>query len=283
MDTLLDRIREWGHWIVFLFLEVVSLVLLFRFNVYQGSVWFTQANAVSGKVLEWESRMEAYARLGSVNKQLTEENLRMQAELSVLHRRLAELEHDSSLTERVLAEQLAGIRRISAQVISNSIKDRDNLITINRGSADGVRKEMGVVCGTGVVGIVANTGRHYAIVLPVLNSHSSISCRLKDSEYFGYMKWNGGNPLRAFIDDIPRHARIRENEAVETSGFSSVFPPGIFVGRVRRVLNSDDGLSYKLEIGLSTDFGKLRDVSVIEWEGYERESEIKEGNKKAKK
>ncbi|MBQ7988049.1 MAG: rod shape-determining protein MreC [Bacteroidaceae bacterium] len=283
MGSLVDRIREWGHWIVFLFLEVVSLVLLFRFNAYQGSVWFTQANAVSGKVLEWESRMKAYAQLGSVNKQLAEENLRMQAELSVLHRRLAELEHDSSLTERVLAEQLAGIRHIPAQVISNSIKDRDNLITINRGSADGVRKEMGVVCGTGVVGIVANTGRHYAIVLPVLNSHSSISCRLKDSEYFGYMKWNGGNPLRAFIDDIPRHARIRKDESVETSGFSSVFPPGIFVGRVRRVLNSDDGLSYKLEIGLSTDFAKLRDVSVIEWEGYEREPELEAEDKNAKK
>jgi len=124
---------------------------------------------------------------------------------------------------------------------------------------------MGVVCGTGVVGIVYRTGRHYSIVLPVLNSRSSISCRLKNTEYFGYMKWDGGNPLRAFINDIPHHAKIKKGEWVETSGFSSVFPPGIFVGKVKRVLNSDDGLAYKLEIGLSTDFARLRNVAVIDW------------------
>lgn len=264
MDSLFDRIRAWGHWIVFLLLEIMSLVLLFRFNAYQGSVWFTQANVVAGQVLEWESDMYAYLHLGEENRLLTEANLNLQQENEVLRHRLAVLEHDSTLTERTVRRQLASVRLIPAQVINNSIRDKDNLITINRGWKDGVRTEMGVVCGTGVVGIVCEVGRHYAVVLPVLNSHSSISCRLKNSEYFGYMKWEGGSPLRAFIDDIPRHARIRVGELVETSGFSRVFPAGIFVGKVKRVLNSDDGLSYKLEIGLSTDFGRLREVSVIE-------------------
>lgn len=241
-------------------------MLLFRFNDYQGSVWFTQANAVAGKVLEWRSNVVAYTELGELNRRLTETNVILQSEVDVLRHRLALLEHDSTLTERILAAQLADIRRIPAQVIDNSVRDRDNYITINRGSADGVHNEMGVVCGTGVVGIVYQTGPHYAIVLPVLNSRSSISCRLKDTEYFGYMKWGGGNPLRAFIDDIPRHAKIHKGEWVETSGFSSVFPPGIFVGKVKRILNSDDGLSYKLEIGLSTDYARLRDVSVIDWQ-----------------
>lgn len=276
MNTLLDRIRIWGHWIVFLLLETASLVLLFRFNAYQGSIWFTQANHVAGRVLEWENRVIAYSNLGQVNHELQEANLELQTEVDVLRHRLAELEHDSTFTERLLAEQLAQIRRIPAQVINNSIRDRENLIVINRGSDDGIENEMGVVCGTGVVGIVSQTGRHYAIVLPVLNSHSSISCRLHDTEYFGYMKWNGGSPLRAFIDDIPRHAKIEVGERVETSGFSRVFPPGIFVGKVKRVLNSDDGLSYKLEIQLSTDFARLRDVAVIDYHGNPQAEEEKE-------
>ena len=273
MDTLFDRIRAQGHWIVFLLLEVASLVLLFRFNAYQGSVWTTQANEVAGRVLDGQQRIIAYTHLGKLNQQLTETNLELQTENDVLRHRLAALEHDSSLTERVLAEQLANIQRIPAQVINNSIRERENYITINRGSADGVKNEMGVVCGTGVVGIVCQTGKHYAIVLPVLNSRSSISCRLHDTEYFGYMKWNGGNPLRAFIDDIPRHAKIRVGETVETSGYSNVFPAGIFVGKVKRILNSDDGLSYKLEIGLSTDFARLRDVSVINYSNYPEDAE----------
>lgn len=266
MDTLLDRIRAWGHWIVFLLLEITSLALLLRFGSYQSSVWFTQANAVTGKVLEVQSKVLTYHNLGEVNRQLVETNLQLQSEVDVLRHRLALLEHDSTQTELALAAQLNGIRRIPAQVIDNSIRDKDNYITINRGSADGVRTEMGVVCGTGIVGIVCQVGRHYAIVLPVLNSNSSISCRLKRTEYFGYLKWEGGNPLRAFMNDIPRHADLKINEMVETSGYSSVFPPGIFVGRVKRILNSDDGLSYKLEIGLSTDFARLREVSVIDWQ-----------------
>ncbi len=264
MNALSDKLKNWGHWIVFLILEVASLVLLFRFNAYQGSVWTTQANDVVGRVLEGRQRLIAYSQLGEANRQLTEMNLQLQSELDVVRHRLAELEHDSSATERAVASQLAGIHRIPAQVVSNSIRDRENYITINRGLADGVQNEMGVVCGTGVVGIVYQAGQHYSLVLPVLNSRSSISCRLHDTEYFGYMKWNGGSPLLAFIDDIPRHAKIKVGEMVETSGFSSVFPAGIFVGKVRRILNSDDGLSYKLEIGLSTDFARLRNVSVIE-------------------
>lgn len=264
MNALSDKLKNWGHWIVFLILEVASLVLLFRFNAYQGSVWTTQANDVVGRVLEGRQRLIAYSQLGEANRQLTEMNLQLQSELDVVRHRLAELEHDSSATERAVSSQLAGIHRIPAQVVSNSIRDRENYITINRGLADGVQNEMGVVCGTGVVGIVYQAGQHYSLVLPVLNSRSSISCRLHDTEYFGYMKWNGGSPLLAFIDDIPRHAKIKVGEMVETSGFSSVFPAGIFVGKVRRILNSDDGLSYKLEIGLSTDFARLRNVSVIE-------------------
>ena len=258
-------------------------MLLFRFNAYQGSVWFTQANAAVGRVLEWENNIIAFANYGELNRELSKTNFDLQLEVDVLRHRLAELEHDSSYTEKLLAAQLAGIACIPAKVINNSIRDKDNYITINRGTKDGVRNEMGVVCGTGIVGIVCETGAHYAIVLPVLNSNSSISCRLKSTEYFGYLKWNGGRPLRAFIDDIPRHAKIKKGEVVETSGFSSVFPAGIFVGRVKRVLNSDDGLSYKLDIQLSTDFARLRDVMVIDYKASEGMNVNAETNKKGGK
>lgn len=273
MDALIDRIRAWGHWIVFLLLEATSLVLLFRFNAYQGSVWFTQASAVAGAVLEQEAKAHAYLHLGEQNRQLTLQNIELQREVDVLRHRLMTFEHDSSATERAVARQLEGVRLIPAQVIGNSIRDKDNLLTINCGRAEGIREEMGVVCGTGVVGIVSQVGEHYAIVLPVLNSHSSISCRLKRTEYFGFLKWGGGNPLRAFMDDIPRHAEIKKGETVETSGLGSVFPAGIFVGKVREIQNSDDGLSYKLEIGLGTDFARLREVAVIEYPEHGGEPE----------
>lgn len=65
------------------------------------------------------------------------------------------------------------------------------------------------------------------------------------------------------MDDIPRHARCKIGDIVETSGFSSVFPAGIFVGKVIQVKNSKDGLSYRLEVQLSTDLAQIRDVRIV--------------------
>ena len=128
---------------------------------------------------------------------------------------------------------------------------------------DGVKPEMGVVCGTGVVGIVYLTSPHYAMVMPLLNSKSNLSCRLRGTGYCGYLRWDGRHPLYASLGDIPRHARLKEGMAVETSGFSAVFPAGLFVGKVKQIRNSEDGLSYELQVNLSTDFARLREVCVL--------------------
>lgn len=176
---------------------------------------------------------------------------------------LAQLTQDSSYTQKVQAELLNGEKLIPAHVISNSIKQKDNFITLDKGLKDGIRTEMGVVSGTGIVGITYLVSNHFSVVLPILNSHSNISCRLRGTNYFGSLKWDGGSPLQAYMDDIPRHARCKIGDIVETSGFSSVFPAGIFVGKVIQVKNSKDGLSYRLEVQLSTDLAQIRDVRIV--------------------
>jgi rod shape-determining protein MreC len=123
---------------------------------------------------------------------------------------------------------------------------------------------MGVACGTGIVGVVYMVSTHYAVVIPVLNSSAShISCCIRGRGYFGYLNWYGGDPTVAYVEDIPRHARFKRGDWVETSGYSSSFPPGILVGRIENIYNSADGLSYRLKVRLTTDFGNLRDVVVI--------------------
>ena len=276
MKTLLDFLAKYYHWLIVFILEVVSFVLLFQFNHYQNSVWLTTANAVVGRIDLWERSVLNYLTLGQVNEQLMRRNLLLQQNNDELQRRLAELTHDSTQTERLLAERLQGVRLLPAKVVTNSVMRRDNYITISAGEADGVEPEMGVVSGTGIVGIVYMTSRHYSIVMPLLNQHSRISCRLRDSQYFGYLRWEGDNPLHAVLDDIPRHARFKVGDIVETSGFSSIFPPGIFVGRVRAISNSDDGLSYKLKVLLGTDFSRLQDVCVVAQEFQTEVSELEQ-------
>lgn len=248
---------------LFLILEVLSGWMLFRFNAYQGSVWFTQANAVAGQVLDYEAKLLQFIHLKDLNGQLTQDILQLQQENDSMRTLLAQLTQDSSYTQKIQADLLAGEKLIPAHVISNSIKQKDNFITLDKGSKDGIRTEMGVVSGTGIVGITYLVSNHFSVVLPILNTHSNISCRLRGTNYFGSLKWSGGSPLQAYMDDIPRHARCKIGDVVETSGFSSVFPAGIFVGKVIQINNSKDGLSYRLEVQLSTDLAQIRDVCIV--------------------
>lgn len=263
MSSFIERITAYIHWALFLLLEALSGFLLFQYNHYQGSVWFTQANSVAAQVHEWEAYVLSYLRMPAENAALTQRNIMLQYNNDVLRHQLAELRADSSFTQQAQTRALSGMTLIPARVVDNSIRQKDNMLVINVGSNDGVEPEMGVVSGTGVVGIVSQVTPHYALVMSVLNSHSSISCRLRGTEYFGYMKWKGGRTLRASMDEVPRHARIKKGDVVETSGFSAVFPPGIFLGKVAEIRNSSDGMAYELEILLSTDIANIRHVNVI--------------------
>lgn len=260
MQNLLAFLARHFHWLVFLLLETVSLILLFSFNSYQSSVWVSSANRLTGWAYKTQSNMEQFFSLTRRNEELTERNLFLEQQLRLLREKLAMGEAEAVTDSVMLSGQLT---LIPAKVVRNSVDKTDNLITIDKGRADGVAPDMGVASGTGLVGMVYLAGEHYSVVIPVLNSRSRISCSIRGKGYFGYLTWNGGNPLEAYIEDVPRHAQFKKGDWVETSGYSSIFPPGVSVGKIIGIYNSSDGLSYRLKVHLSTDFACLRDVCVI--------------------
>lgn len=264
MRNLLEFLAKYNHWFVFLILEVVSMVLLFQYNSYQGSAWFSSANAVTGKLYEWDANVETFFSLTKVNQELTQRNAYLEQEVQKLSDSLVSVTKDSSIYHRDQFALLRNYRLIPAKVVANSIDKPGNLMTIDKGSADGIRKDMGVISGTGVVGIVYLVAEHYAIVIPVLNTKSNISCMIQNRGYFGYLRWKGGVADLAYLEEVPRHAHFKLGDYVVTSGYSAVFPPGVRVGRILHVFNSADGLSYRVQLRLSTDFARLRDVCVID-------------------
>jgi len=263
MRNLLEFLARHNHWLLFVALEVVSAVLLFRYNTYQGSVWVSTANAVAGKVYEWNSAVESYFSLTSINEDLARRNFYLERQVSQLSRLYGELTRDTSAAERAGLRLLSQYSVIPAKVVDNTLDRPYNLMTIDRGRLDGVKPDMGVACGSGVVGIVYLVADRYSVVMPVLNLKSRISCTIRRRGYVGYLAWYGGDPTVAYVEDIPRHARFRRGDWVETSGYSSIFPAGVTVGKILQVYNSRDGLSYRLKVRLSTDFGNLRDVLVV--------------------
>lgn len=264
MRNLLAFLAKYNHWFVFILLEVICFVLLFRFNNFQGSVYFSSANAVAGKVYEYNSSVTTFFNMSQSNKKLSERNLILEQQVRALTQYIATHHGDSLAMEQCQKQALAGFKLIPAKVIQSTINREDNLITIDKGKADGIHEDMGVACGTGVVGVVYMASDHYSIVLPVINVNSNISVMIRKRGYFGFLHWKGTPSDIAYVNDVPRHARFALGDYVVTNGYSSIFPPGIMVGKILHVFNSSDGLSYRVQLRLSTDFGKLRHVCVID-------------------
>ena len=276
MRNLLNFLLKYNHWFLFILLEVISFVLLFRFNHYQHSVYFSSANAVAGKVYEVSGGITSYFHLKSVNEDLLDRIMELEQQNHNLEDALGRHLSDSTELNSIRNLPNTDYQVFKARVINNSLNLVDNYITLNRGSKDGIRPEMGVVDGNGVVGIVYDTSSHYSRVISVLNSKSSISCKIVGSEYFGYLKWEYGDFRYAYLKDLPRHAEFNLGDTVVTSGYSTVFPEGIMIGTVDDMADSNDGLSYLLKVKLATDFGKVSEVRVIARTGQHEQKELEQ-------
>ncbi len=276
MRNLLNFLLKYNYWFLFLLLEVTSFVLLFRFNRYPSSVFFTSSNAAVGHIYGISGGIKSYFHLRSVNSELLDRNVMLEQRLIALEKELTMQGMDS--THLSSLERLApdDYRVYKAMVIKNSLNLRDNYITLDKGTADGLRPEMGVVDACGVVGIVYKTSPHFSLVISLLNSKSSLSCKIAGSGYFGYLKWEGGDSRYAYLKDLPRHAQFNLGDTVVTSGYSTVFPDGVMVGTVDDMQDSHDGLSYLLKIKLATDFGKVSAVRVIERVGQEEQRSLEQ-------
>ena len=263
MRNLLNFFFNYGHWLLFLLLEAISFMLLFRFNHHQGSVGFTSANRIVGQIYTASAEVSSFFKLHTINTQLTQHNIELQAENQALRSMLQKVMPDSVLSTLSLSLQKRGYETIPCQIINNSLNRPDNYITLDKGKADGVEPEMGVINGNGILGIVYLTSEHYSLAISLLNSKSSISCKFKQNDYFGYLKWKEEDARFAYLEDVPRHALFQQGDTIVTSGYSAVFPKDLMVGTVDSISDSKDGLSYLLRIQLAADFANLDDAVVI--------------------
>lgn len=274
MRDLLNFLFKYNYWFLFILLEVVSLGLLYRFNNYQQGAFFTSANVVVGNIYEVSNELTAYFHLRTTNEDLLERNSLLEQRVSALEKTLREYQPDSISFMEKINNLKANYTVYKAHVIKKSLNRVDNYITLDKGSSDGIRPEMGVVDGRGVVGIVYLTSPSYSVVISLLNSKSNISCKIKSSDYFGNLRWEGKDSRFAYLKDLPRHAEFNLGDTVITSGFSTVFPEGVIVGIVDDMEDSKDGLSYNLKIKLAADFGKLSNVRVLSRNGQQEQLKL---------
>ena len=275
MRNLLNFLFRYNHCIVFVLLQGMSFLLLFSFNNYQHSRFFTSANAFVGKIYEATRAVTGYFDLQRQNEVLMERNIWLEQQLLLADKRLKEME-EASTTSWPAETTTTMFQSYKACVIKNSLNRADNYITLNQGSLAGIKPDMGVIGPNGVVGIVYKTSPHYSLVISLLSSKSNLSCKIAGNEYFGFLQWEGSDSRYAYLKDLPRHAEFAIGDTIVTSGFSTVFPQGMMVGVIEEANDTNDGLSFLLKIKLATDFGKLRNVHVLAREGIEEQKLLEE-------
>lgn len=239
-------------------------MLLFSYNSFQGSVYLSTANNLSARIIAGKDCVTSYFGLKEKNLALVNQNAQLQQRILELEASAAMVQLDS-LAQSEVAQRVhqMGYRITSANVIDKSINKTDNYLTIDKGTADGIQPDMGVMGVNGIVGIIYKCTEHYSLVLPLLNGKSSISCKILDSDYFGYLQWPGGDSRYAMLHDLPRYSDVEVGDTIVTSGNSSFFPSGLMVGVAEELYPSTDGLYVTLKIALSTHFAKLEHVFVM--------------------
>ena len=244
---------------VFLLLEFVCFSLIVRNNNFHRGSVLNSSNRLVGGLYEFNNGVTEYFRLKSVNEELAVENAALR---SLLHESKYITPGRKGAVKDSVSRQ--HYTYVPAKVVNNSTDRMNNYLTINRGILQGVEPEMAVISSAGIVGIVKDVSKNYASVLSVLHQNSSISARLTESGYIGSLTWNGRDPKVAQLMDIPNHVYLAEGMLVQTSGFSSMFPAGINIGKVKSFSVKDGANFYSIEVDLLTDMNALSMVYVVD-------------------
>ncbi len=243
---------------LFLILEIVSFYLLINHNSYQRATWLSSSNKVSGNIYNSYSNATQYLMLQQINEELAKENAYLRSQMPASFK---DSKDYFSLVYDKLNKRQYTYR--SARVINNSVNKHFNYITINKGSLNGIEKEMGVISAKGVVGIIKDVSEHYSSVISLLNTRLKISAKLKGKGFFGALGWDGDDYRYAWLNEIPIHASVSVGDLVVTSGYSAIFPEGILIGTVEEVEKDKGESFYRIKVKLSVDFKDLSFVEVI--------------------
>lgn len=263
MRNLINFLFRYSAWILFIIYTVASCVLLFRNSPYQHHVFLTSANSVVSGVYSASSSVTAYFNLKGLNEDLQRRNTDLELEVLNLKRTIDFYREKEYADSVPVDSSLQRYSFITAHVINNTITKSHNYITLNKGTEDGLRPEMGVVDQNGVVGIVNVVGPHSARVISLLNPFLRLSCKVKGHNHVGSLVWQGNDYTYAILEELPRHAEFQNGDTIVTSGYSTVFPEGVPVGVVEEGMKEHDENFYALKVRLFTDFATLSTVRVI--------------------
>ena len=257
MQQIINFIIRYKNFLLSLLLFSIAFVFIIQTHSYHRSKFFNSANFLTGGIYNSINNLTGYLSLKSQNQVLAEENSRMKMLLFN-----SENKKDSTYLDTV---SYAGTYKFElANVIRNTYSGANNVLLLNRGSADGIKPDLGVISSKGIIGIVDATSKHYATVISVLNTVNKISAQLKKTNHFGTLSWDAKSPHFVQLIDIPKVAPVKKGDTIITSGRSSIFPKGIPIGVIESYKLDAAQNYFEINIKLFNDMTNLEHVFTIE-------------------
>jgi rod shape-determining protein MreC len=258
MQHLIYFIRKYRYFLLFILLEILAFYLTIQHHSYHQSKFVNSANFVTGGLYNKVSSINEYFHLKTENQLLNEENARLKNQLD----RVQIISNDSVYNVLDTTYNIQKYEYLVAKIINNNYSKRNNYLTINKGSDTNISPELGVINSKGVIGVVKNVSSNFATVLSILNSNSKINVRLKNSNHFGSLIWNGDDYAFVQIIDFPRQAKLKKGDTIITGGKSAIFPEGISVGTIENIIIKNHQY-HQIDVKLFNDMSSIGQVQII--------------------
>ena len=182
----------------------------------------TSAGKLTAGIYDMSHNVTSYFNLRETNEELQLQNARLEEELLSMKAELQQYQERYHADTMTVFEPVRPYKFIIASVINNSIYRPYNHITINKGSKDGLRPEMGVIDQNGIVGVVNVVGENYSRLISLLNPNFRLSCKVKGNEAFGSLVWDGKDPQMALLEEykvdfivLARYMQIISEKMIE--------------------------------------------------------------------
>lgn len=258
MQQLIYFIKTFRFFLLFLVLEIFALYFTIQYHSYHKSKFVNSANVVTGGFYNKLNSINEYFHLKTENQLLIEENTRLK---NLLEKTVIDYSPNTFIVVDTI-EYAQKYEYTTAKIVNNNYTKRNNYLTINKGSSNGLTSEMGVINGRGIIGVIKNVSPNYATILSILNSSSKINVRLKNSNHFGTMVWDGKNYNVTQLNDIPRQALIKQGDTIVTGGKSLLFPEGIYVGIIKDFTIKNNQYNI-INIALFNDMSAIGHVQIV--------------------
>lgn len=250
--------RRFRVFLVFLILQIIALSSYFSVMSFPRTKFFNSSAAITGTLLTWERNIVKYLYLDEANQKLQAENIELEKRIPD---NFISVDPKTAIINDTINK--LSFERTPATVINSSHSHTNNYFTINAGSAKGIERKMGVVSSDGIVGIVYDVSKNFAVVKSILTSDINISAYISGTNAHGIIKYEDNDPRRVKLTGISNDIVIRKGSVVKARGSGGYFPQGEPIGVIEKMEPIEGKPMWDITVRLNQDMRKLRYVYII--------------------